>query len=134
MTLRHPGKLLCNMRRRIQVLSFAKLDRCTAQHKGIVEPFFNLHVKPAIDTTIDELNGKVKHDDQWQDGQSDEHTDHSRFEFGTGDVLPVVVQQTPQIADENQYENYAARDIDCEDDVLQAIEIVGALYRLGEQK
>ncbi len=44
------------------------------------------------------------------------------------------MEQTPQIADENQYENNAARDVDGQDDVLQAIEIVGALYGLGEQE
>jgi hypothetical protein len=44
------------------------------------------------------------------------------------------VQQAPQIADENTEQQDTAGDIDDEDNVLQAIKIVGALYSLCEQE
>ena len=63
LSIRNVGELLRNLSRCEQILSFAKLDRRPTQRQGIIEPLFDLHVKPAVDTAINKLNREVEHDE-----------------------------------------------------------------------
>ena len=44
------------------------------------------------------------------------------------------MQQSPQVADQYQKENDAAGNVDGQNNILQAVEVVGALNGLGQQK
>ena len=48
--------------------------------------------------------------------------------------MPIVAQKARQVPDQQRNEKHTAGYIDCQDNILQAIEVVGLLYGLCKQE
>jgi hypothetical protein len=111
-----------------------QFQRGAAQFQRIIESLLDLDVEPAIDASVDELQREIKHDEQWQYGEPNEHADHACLELRPRHILPVIPRETSEIADQQRQQEHAARNVDRENEVLQPIEIVRFLDRLCQQE
>ena len=106
----------------------------TTERQGVIETRFNLHVEPAVDTAIDELHGKIKHDEQWQQGEADEHANHACFQARTRHMLAIIANQPRQVEYQYDRQQNDADGVDRKNDEMQPVEVFAVLRRLSKKK
>ena len=132
--VRNQRKALRGCLRRLEIAALLLFERRATQLECVLQSFFDFHVEPAVDTAVDELRRKVEHDEQRKYGEPDEHADHARLELGAGDIATIVLGQPREIADKHRDQQHAARDVDCDDDLLETIEVIRFLDGLRQQE
>ncbi len=60
--------------------------------RDVGKALLDFSVEPGIDATVNKLYRKVEHDQERQNGKTNEHSDNSCLEFRAGNACPVIAQ------------------------------------------